>query len=194
MFDFLFFFNSILIGIGLAMDAFSVSLANGLNEPCMKRRRMCGVAGVFSFFQFAMPMLGWICVQTISKTFNAFEKYIPWIAFALLLFIGGKMLVEGIQTKASDCVESAVGFGALLVQGVATSIDALSVGFTISDHTTLEAFVCCLFIAFVTFFICMMGILLGKKFGTKMAGKASVLGGSILIAIGIEILITGVFL
>ena len=176
------------------MDAFSVSLANGLNEPCMKRRKMCGVAGVFSFFQFAMPMLGWICVHTISKTFNAFEKYIPWIAFSLLLFIGGKMLVEGFRTKASACTENAVGFGALLVQGVATSIDALSVGFTISEHTASEAFSCCLLIAFVTFFICMTGILLVKKFGTKMAGKASVLGGAILIAIGVEILITGVFL
>ncbi|MBE7057801.1 MAG: manganese efflux pump [Ruminococcaceae bacterium] len=191
---FMFLFNSILLGVGLAMDAFSVSLANGLNEPCMKRRKMCGVAGVFSFFQFAMPMLGWICVHTISKTFNAFEKYIPWIAFSLLLFIGGKMLVEGFRTKASACTESAVGFGALLVQGVATSIDALSVGFTISEHTASEAFSCCLLIAFVTFFICMTGILLGKKFGTKMAGKASVLGGAILIAIGVEILITGVFL
>ena len=190
----MFVFNSILLGVGLAMDAFSVSLANGLNEPCMKRRKMCGVAGVFSFFQFAMPMLGWICVQTISKTFNAFEKYIPWIAFALLLFIGGKMLAEGFGKKDSDCTERAVGFGALLVQGVATSIDALSVGFTISDHATSEAFVCCLLIAFVTFFICTTGILLGKKFGTKMAGKASILGGAILIAIGIEILITGVFL
>ena len=174
------------------MDAFSVSLANGLNEPCMKRRKMCGVAGVFSFFQFAMPMLGWICVHTISKTFNAFEKYIPWIAFSLLLFIGGKMLVEGFRTKASACTESAVGFGALLVQGVATSIDALSVGFTIADYNSMMAFVCCLLIGIVTFFICFAGIALGKQFGTRLAGKASIFGGVILIVIGLEIFITGI--
>ena len=63
--DFVFFFNSILLGVGLAMDAFSVSLANGLNEPCMRTRRMCMVAGVFALFQAAMPLLGWVCVHTV---------------------------------------------------------------------------------------------------------------------------------
>lgn len=75
--SFLFFVNSMLLGIGLAMDAFSVSLANGLNEPDMKKSKMCGIAGVFAFFQAAMPMIGWICVHTIVKYFEAFEKFIP---------------------------------------------------------------------------------------------------------------------
>jgi len=196
-FDFMFFFNSILLGIGLAMDAFSVSLANGLNEPTMKKPRMCGIAGVFSFFQFAMPMIGWICVSTIAQVFTAFEKCIPWIALALLGFIGGKMLIEGIKNKDSDEEKPPVGFAALLVQGVvqgvATSIDALSVGFTISDYDWIHALVACLVIAVVTFFICMGGLFLGKKFGTKLAGKASILGGAILIFIGLEIFITSWF-
>lgn len=190
---FVFLFNSILLGVGLAMDAFSVSLANGLNEPCMKRRRMCVIAGVFSFFQFAMPLAGWVCVHTIAQTFGSFEKFIPWIALVLLLFIGGKMLIEGLRGEDSDCEKAAVSIGALLVQGVATSIDALSVGFTISEYSAASALVCCLLIAFVTFLICMTGLFLGKKFGTKLAAKASILGGVILIAIGIEIFITGVF-
>ena len=193
MWDFMFFFNSALLGVGLAMDAFSVSLANGLNEPLMKKGRMCGISGIFSFFQFAMPMLGWICVATIAQLFGAFEKCIPWIALILLCFIGGKMLMEGIKEQDSDEEKPAVGFGALLVQGVATSIDALSVGFTIAEHDFLHALVCCLIIAVVTFGICIGGLYLGKKFGTKLAGQASILGGVILIIIGIEIFVTGVF-
>lgn len=191
--DLMFFLNSILLGVGLAMDAFSVSLANGLNEPTMKKGRMCGIAGVFSFFQFAMPMIGWVCVHTLTKYFEAFEKFIPWIALILLCFIGGKMLIEGIKNRDSEEEKPAVGLTALLVQGVATSIDALSVGFTIADYGTLMAFICCLLIAAVTFFICFCGLAIGKKFGTKLAGKASIFGGAILIFIGIEIFVTSLF-
>lgn len=191
-FDFIFFLNSVLLGVGLAMDAFSVSLANGLNEPHMKGRRMSLIAGVFAFFQFAMPMIGWVCVSTIQQYFSAFEKLIPWIALLLLGFIGGKMLAEGIKGEEVDTKKSTLSFGALVVQGVATSIDALSVGFTIAEHTPVQALVSCLLIAAVTFGICMGGLWIGKKFGTKLSGKASILGGVILIAIGIEIFLTGV--
>lgn len=191
--DFMFFFNSILLGVGLAMDAFSVSLANGLNEPKMKKRRQCFIAGVFAFFQFLMPMAGYFCVHTVASFFSVFEKFIPWIALALLGFIGGKMLFEGIKNKNEETSHTAVGFGALMLQGVATSIDALSVGFTISEHTPFAAFVSSLIIAAVTFIICMGGIFLGKKFGTKLSNKASILGGSILIFIGIEIFLTSFF-
>ena len=188
-----FFLNSILLGVGLAMDAFSVSLANGLNEARMKKSRMCLMAGVFAGFQFVMPIAGWFCVHTFVHYFTAFEKFIPWIALVLLCYIGGKMLMEDI--KCGDCEEcegAVVGFGGLLVQGVATSIDALSVGFTIADYNGLMAVVCCLLIGIVTFFICFAGLAIGKKFGTKLAGKASVLGGVILILIGLEIFITGI--
>ena len=142
--DFGFFLMSIGLGAGLAMDAFSVSLANGLNEPCMRVRKMCGVAGVFSFFQFAMPMIGWVCVHTVMQYFEVFGKLIPWIALALLGFIGGKMLYEGITCKGDeDCGCNSIGLSALLVQGIATSIDALSVGFTIAEYDWLMALVWC---------------------------------------------------
>lgn len=189
----LFFFNSVLLGVGLAMDAFSVSLANGLNEPGMKRRKMCGVAGVFAFFQALMPMIGWICVHTVVQHFQAFERFIPWIALILLLFIGGKMLWEGIKHQESDENTGRVGLTALLIQGVATSIDALSVGFTIAEYELLMAVVCALLIAGVTFFICFAGIVIGKKVGTRFSNKAAIFGGLILIFIGIEIFVTGVF-
>ena len=192
--SFVFFFNSILLGVGLAMDAFSVSLANGLNEPCMKTRKACGVAGIFSLFQFAMPLIGWICVHTIAQVFQSFEILIPWIALGLLGYIGGKMLYEGI--KGDDCpceAKPSVGIAALLVQGIATSIDALSVGFTISDYTVLEALLACLLIGIVTFFICFAGIFIGKKAVTHLPIKAGVLGGAILIFIGLEIFITSWF-
>ena len=190
---FSFFFNSILLGVGLAMDAFSVSLANGLSEPNMKTGRMGGVAGVFSLFQFAMPMIGWICVSTIAQYFKAFEKCIPWIALILLCYIGGKMLIEGIRSKDTPEEMNAVGFAALLVQGVATSIDALSVGFTIAHYNFVEAMLACLLIGVVTFFICFAGLAIGKKAGTKLAGKAGIFGGAILIFIGFEIFITSWF-
>lgn len=189
----LFFFNSALLGVGLAMDAFSVSLANGLNEPAMKKRKMCGIAGIFAVFQGLMPMIGWICVHTIVQYLKAFEQCIPWIALILLLFIGGNMLVEGIKNKDGESEKAEVGIAALLLQGVATSIDALSVGFTIAEYGLFMAVVCALIIASITLVICMMGLTIGKKFGTKFAGKASILGGVILIFIGIEIFVAGIF-
>lgn len=192
MWNFTFFFNSVLLGVGLAMDAFSVSMANGLNEPAMKKNRMSLIAGVFAFFQFLMPMIGWICVHTIVQYFQMFEKFIPWIALFLLLYIGGSMLIEGIKGEEEEELKG-VGFKALMIQGVATSIDALSVGFTIADYGLLMAFVCSVIIAVVTFFICMGGLQIGKTVGTKLSNKAAILGGVILIFIGIEIFVTGVF-
>ena len=191
--SFTFFFNSVLLGVGLAMDAFSVSLANGLNEPNMKKRKMCGVAGMFAFFQALMPMLGWVCICTLAKCFASFEKLIPYIALALLAFIGGKMLIEGIQNKGGAEEQVGVGLVALLVQGVATSIDALSVGFTIANYDVWSALLAAAIIAAVTFVICMGGLLIGRKAGSHLSGKAGILGGVILIGIGLEIFITGVF-
>lgn len=186
-----FFLNSALLGVGLAMDAFSVSMANGLHEPQMSRTKSAKVAGTFALFQAVMPMVGWICVHTIVELFSSFEQFIPWIALLLLGYIGGKMLLEGI--KGEETEEAAeLSAGALFVQGVATSIDALSVGFTISEYGWLMALVCSLIIAVVTFFICEAGLSIGRKFGTKLSGKASILGGVILIGIGIEIFLTGI--
>ena len=189
----IFIINSVLLGVGLAMDAFSVSLANGLNEPAMKKNRMSLIAGVFAFFQAAMPMIGWICVHTIMQVFKNFEKFIPWIALLLLCYIGGELLLDGIKNQDSEEESTKLGFGALLIQGIATSIDALSVGFTIAEYGFVMALICALIIAVVTFIISFAGLILGKKFGTKFAGKASILGGVILIGIGLEIFLTGIF-
>ena len=191
----IFFVNSVLLGVGLAMDAFSVSLANGLNEAQMKKSRMCFIAGVYAFFQFAMPMIGWICVHTIVEYFNKFETFIPWIALALLLYIGGKMLWEAFHEEKEDDDEgrASLTFSVLLIQGIATSIDALSVGFTIADYGFLMAFVASLIIALVTFAICMTGLFIGKRAGSHLGKKANILGGIILIGIGIEIFVKGVF-
>lgn len=189
----LFFFNSILLGLGLAMDAFSVSLANGLSEPDMKEKKMCGVAGVFAFFQGAMPMVGWICVRTIVQYFNTFRSFIPWIALILLLFIGGKMLMDGMKHSNDETERPKTGLASLLLQGIATSIDALSVGFAIAEYGFIMAIVCAIIISVVTFVVCMVGLVIGKKFGTKFADRATIFGGIILIVIGFEIFIAGVF-
>ena len=191
--DFLFYFNSVLLGVGLAMDAFSVSLANGLHENRMKVKRMCLIAGVYAFFQFLMPMIGWVCVHSFVQIFQSFEKLIPWIALFLLLYIGGKMLWESIKGDGDEENAEKLSVSVLIMQGIATSIDALSVGFTINGYGLLMAFVCSLIIAGVTFIICMAGLEIGKKFGTRFADRAGILGGVILILIGLEIFIKGIF-
>ena len=104
--------TSFLLGIGLAMDAFCVSLASGLNEPGMSGKRAFAICGTFGAFQFFMPLIGWVCVHTISEWFAWFEKLIPWIALALLGFIGIKMIVEGLKGKEED---KAAGMSACLV-------------------------------------------------------------------------------
>ena len=190
----LFLLNSVLFGIGLAMDAFSVSMANGLHEPEMKTGRMCLIAGTFGLFQILMPLLGWICIHTIAETFASFQRLIPWIALILLGYIGGRMLLEGLRNDGDSTGETtAVSRGGLLIQGIATSIDALSVGFTIAEYSFPAALTEALIIGIVTFAICMAGLRIGKYFGMKLAGKASILGGVILIGIGLEIFLTGVF-
>ena len=202
----IFLLNSVLLGLGLAMDAFSVSIANAISESQMKKGRMCFISGVYAFFQFAMPMIGWICVHTILEYFNKFQIVIPWIALILLLYIGGKMIWEafheceegegtGTGTSGDSDLpcKSGLTFSVLMIQGIATSIDALSVGFTIADYGLVMALVASLIIAVVTFAICMAGLLIGKKAGNHLSSKATVLGGIILIGIGIEIFVKGVF-
>lgn len=191
----IFFVNSVLLGVGLAMDAFSVSIANALSESTMKKSRMCFIAGVYAFFQFSMPMIGWICVHTIVEYFERFDDFIPWIALALLLWIGGKMIWEAVHGEEDEAAEVAakLTFSTLMIQGVATSIDALSVGFTIADYGLLMALVASLIIASVTFAICMTGLLIGKKAGDKLGAKATLFGGLILVGIGIEIFVKGLF-
>jgi putative Mn2+ efflux pump MntP len=193
--NFTFFLNAFLFGVGLAMDAFSVSLSNGLAYPCMKKRQAVMIAATFAVFQAAMPLIGWFLVTRLVGVFNVLSPAIPYVALALLAFIGGKMLYEGIYKSDCECESKAeaLTLAALAVQGLATSIDALSVGLTISHLTFPYALLEAAIIAVVTFFICLGGIWLGRKFGTRLGGKASILGGVILIAIGFEIFISSFF-
>lgn len=195
-----FYLESALLGAGLAMDAFSVSLANGLREPRMGRGRMAGIAGVYAGFQYLMPLLGWVCVHTVVEAFSSLERVVPWIAFGLLAWIGGKMLFEGLRErrnadgKAPDGEPSApkrISNGELVTQGVATSIDALSVGFTIEQYDFGTANLAAGIIGAVTFGICLVGLALGKKAGMRFSRHASILGGVILIAIGLKIFLEG---
>ncbi len=210
----MFFANSALLGIGLAMDAFSVSIVNAVTEPGMRRARRYAIAGVYAFFQFAMPLAGWFCVRTIATIFISFQKFIPWIALVLLLFIGGKMIAETVRKHhgddgdCADCGKSGaeckgcpmrngskkLSLPVLLMQGVATSIDALSVGFTIAEYGPAMAAVASLIIAAVTFAICMTGLLIGRAAASTriLTGRAQIAGGIILILIGIEIFIKGI--
>ena len=181
--------TSIFLGIGLAMDACSVSMANGLNEPKMKLGKVLLISIMFGFFQAAMPLLGYFVGSAVLQYI---EKFIPWIALGLLLFVGGKMIIDGIKGEEEEEAK-ALTFKVLIVQAIATSIDALSVGFTIADYTIIQALVCTMIIAVVTFGICVGGVYIGKKFGTKLGSKAVILGGIILICIGLEIFISGMF-
>lgn len=195
MMDVSFLIHNLLLGAGLAADAFSVSCANALREPGMRLPRMSMIAGVYGIFQFLMPLAGWLCVHTIKEHFTLLQPWIPRIAFVLLAWIGGKMLVSGIRDLAEDRPSAPSGsvhtgakilpFSMLLVQGVATSIDALSVGFTIAGYSLQSAFISCLIIGAVTYVICMGGLAIGKRAGMKLTGKADLIGGAILIAIGI---------
>ena len=175
------------------MDAFSVSVANALTENAMRKQRMAAVAGVYALFQIAMPLIGWFCVHTFVEHFQTFSRFVPWIALILLLFIGGKMLWESFRGPEEDKARAAaVGTGTLLIQGIATSIDALSVGFTIADYSFPFALLSAAIIGAVTFAVCLVGLFIGKTIGKKLAGKASAVGGAILIAIGLKIFFSGI--
>lgn len=192
-FSILFILNSIGLGVGLAMDAFSVSIANGLKEPQMKTSRTFFIAGIYAFFQFLMPMIGWVCIHTIINIFEKFQPFIPWIALALLCYIGISMIIEGIKKDDEEENSKPLSLSVLLLQGIATSIDALSVGFSTAEYNALMAFISSLIIAVVTLIICLAGLKVGKKVGTKLSDKATIFGGIILIIIGLEIFIKGVF-
>lgn len=183
----MFVLTAIALGIALAMDAFSVSVANGLNEPNMSKKKFIGIPLVFAIFQFLMPLIGYICVHVLAEKFEPFAKAAPFIGFALLLIIGSKMIIEGILKKEDEAIITSIPM--LLLQGVATSIDALSVGFAIDTYTYLEAIISCILIGVITFIICIIGVVIGKKIGDKLNNKATILGGIILVIIGVVILV-----
>jgi len=183
-----FLVNSSLLGVGVAMDAFSVSLANGLNEPTMKKRKMLFISAIFGFFQAIMPLIGYVCIHKVLKHFKAIEKLVPWGAFFVLLYVGFKMINDGLKNKQEN-LNSKISFCGVMVQAVATSIDALSVGFSIANYSWVMALITALIIFLIAFLICVIGFFIGKKFGTVLSNKATIFGGIILIIIGVEILI-----
>ena len=186
--------SSMAFGVALAMDAFSVSIANGLNEPCMKKRKMLGIAGIFAIFQGIMPLIGWGLIKVAEHSFAWFEQLIPWIALLLLGIIGGKMIYEGITSESDcPCAQEGLGFGALIVQGIATSIDALSAGVDMEKYNLPEALLSAAIISTLTFAICLGGLIIGRKGGTFFSGKAGIFGGIILVIIGLEIFIGSFF-
>ena len=190
----LLFLNSILLGFGLALDAFSVSVADAMATPNMKSGKKISIALTFAVFQTLMPLVGWFCVRTIADKFSLFQKAIPYIALILLAYIGIKMIIESRKDGEEENEGvAALTFATLIIQGVATSIDALSVGFAIADYSSLKALVSTLIIGITTFIICIFGLELGKKVGKAFSDKATLFGGCILIIIGLEIFIKGVF-
>ena len=181
---------SILLGFALAMDACAVSMVNGMNNPKMKYYKVLLIAFLFGLFQALMPLIGYLVGHMFI---SLIEPFIPWIALVLLSFVGGKMLYEGIKNKDEEENEvKKLTFVALIVQAIATSIDALSAGLTFASYSINEALISVLIIMIITFIICYISVYIGKKFGNKLGNKAEILGGVILILIGLEIFITGI--
>lgn len=185
------------LGAGLAMDACAVSMSNGLAEPKMKLGKIFTIAGFFGVFQIIMPIFGYLAVTVLSATLGEnftriFGYLVPWIALTLLLILGIKMIVEGIKegkdsNKENEESVKKLTIGGLFVQAITTSIDALSVGVIYGNVVPLEAYTTFLIIGIVTFGISVAAVFIGKKFGTIFSNKATIAGGIILCAIGLEI-------
>lgn len=197
---FIWIITAIGLGAGLAMDACAVSMSNGLAEPNMKLKKTFLIAGMFGLFQILMPVIGYLIITVLSSSLGQnfsriFGYLVPWIALILLLFLGIKTIIDGIKEgKVKDDEENKksknITIGYLLLQAVATSIDALSVGIIYGNVAPLEAYITFAIVGVVTFGICVAAVFIGKKFGTLFANKANIAGGIILIAIGLEIFFT----
>ncbi len=187
MWNIQFFLNSALLGVGLGMDAFSVAIANGLNQKEKGLKEAFVIATVFAFCQGIMPLLGWIIVKSAVKRFEFLTNFVPIIAFFLLLFIGVKYLIDGFKKKQNKAVS--LSFITILLQGIATSIDALSLGFTNASFTLPFSLLASLIISVITFAMCFVGVLLGKALYKEFSLYANIFGGVILIFVAIQILV-----
>ncbi len=183
----LFIIEGLALGFGLAIDAFSVAAANGIKDPDLKKSKLLFMSGIFGLFQALMPILGWIFVNSIVSVFEKIKIFLPWISFAVLLFFGLKMIIEGISKEEER--KTATNLKEIFFQGIATSLDALSVGFTIALYPIIKAGIESMIIGVVTFVLTLLGAKLGKKIGKAFSQKASIAGGIILILVGIEIVI-----
>ena len=184
--NFMFFVNSAALGVALAMDAFSVSMANGLNEPHMNKGRVCTIAGVFGGFQALMPLIGYFLGSFFAEMI---EKYDHWVAFVLLAIIGGNMIKESFGKD--EKVDSSMDVKSMLLLAIATSIDALAVGVTFA-FLQVQIVPAVSFIGVITFIFSAVGVKIGSLFGTKYKSKAELFGGIVLVLIGIKILLEGI--
>ena len=181
----MFYLDAALMGLGLAMDAAAVSMANGLNEPKMKAGKMLIVAGAFGLFQGLMPLIGYAAGSVFSKWISDIT---PVLALVILSVLGGRMIAEGIKKKECDGTR-ALTWKLLAAQTLATSVDALTVGVVYVSSPLLSALACFGIIAAVTFAVSLLAVWMGKRAGTAFSDKAVIAGGVILIAIGLKIFI-----
>lgn len=174
----------LLIALGLAMDSFSVSIANGLSSKIFDFQKALTMALFFGFFQAVMPLIGWITGLTIAEVISGFDH---WVAFGLLCVVGLRMIYEAIHQDSASLITS-FNVRVILILAVATSIDALAVGLSLS-LLQVELWIPSIVIGVVTFFLSFLGVFLGGKFGEILKNKVEVLGGIILIIIGLRILL-----
>ncbi len=174
-----------LIAVGLSMDAFAVSVCKGLSNQWLKPQHYLAVGAWFGGFQALMPAIGYLLGSSFQQYIT---RYDHWIAFILLVFIGGNMLKEGFS-KESENVNSSFRPLAMIVLAVATSIDALAVGITFALLPDVNIFAAVLFIGVITFVLSCVGLKIGNVFGLKYKSRAEIAGGAILILIGLKILL-----
>lgn len=187
-----------LLGIGLAMDCFGVSITNGFREPNIKIRKVLITALFFAFFQGLMPLIGWSIVfglDSINQFNYIFSQIVPPLALVILGYLGIKMILEkkdeSTENENIDQKSEKSFIFILIFQSIATSIDALSSGLAFNDYSFVEAIISITIIMVLTFVLSILGIYLGKKFGNKIGDKAQIVGGVILIIVGILIFVRG---
>ena len=174
----------LLIAFGLAMDSFSVSIANGLATRTFKISKALIIALFFGFFQGLMPIFGWLAGESIADYISAFDH---WVAFALLTIIGVKMIYESITNKPNNFLR-AYTIKVILILSIATSIDALAVGFSFS-FLGISIFFPAIVIGVITFLLSFLGVYIGRRFGKILKNRIEIFGGLILIILGLKILL-----
>lgn len=173
------------LGVALSMDAFAVSVCKGLNMPKINARQTLLIGLFFGGFQGLMPVIGYLLGARFERYITGFDH---WIAFALLAFLGGKMLLDALKKSDGDCSAAPFSIKELLLMAVATSIDALAVGITFAFLRARVALGASI-IAVTTFVISIAGVFIGHRFGARWEKPAQIVGGAILILIGLKILL-----
>lgn len=176
------------LGIALSMDAFAVSVCKGLGMKKINYRQALVIAAFFGGFQALMPLIGWLLGSRFEQLIESFDH---WVAFVLLLFIGGKMIFDVIRGGDEEDCEDCARFDLkeLFVMAIATSIDALATGIVLAIEPDTNIWSSIAIIGSITFVICIAGVVIGNKFGSRFKDKASIAGGIILILIGVKILL-----